>query len=180
MDRYLISDLHLDHTNIMESCDRPFDTVEEMNRTLIENWNMTVSDDDVVFFLGDLGHFADEDDLRRWLDRLNGRIVFIEGNHDSPSRYVDGVHTHQYYILSQGEWELCCTHRPENTPRFWDGWIIHGHHHNTHPEDYPLLNPDTYCVNVSVELIDYKPVLVDTIVDCIDQGERLRSRQEIH
>ena len=77
--------------------------------------NETVSDDDVVFF-GDIGHFAEETEIRRWLNRLNGRIVFIEGNHDSLGRYVDGVRTHQYYINSQRDRKFCCTHRPENTP----------------------------------------------------------------
>ncbi|WP_254807897.1 hypothetical protein [Natronosalvus amylolyticus] len=179
MARYLVSDLHLDHANIIEHCDRPFDSVTEMNRALIDNWNTTVSADDIVFFLGDLGHFADEAALRAWFDELNGRIVFIEGNHDSPSRYVDGVHTHQYYFLTQGDREFCCTHRPENAPRFWDGWVIHGHHHNTHPEAYPLVNPATNCVNVSVELLDYKPVLVDTVVELIERDERITTLRSV-
>ena len=172
MARYLISDLHLDHDNIIDYCDRPFDNVEEMNQVLIENWNRTVSNDDIVFFVGDLGHFANDDDLRYWLERLNGRTVFIEGNHDSPDRYVDGVHTHQYYILNRGDQEFCCAHRPENVPGFWDGWIIHGHHHNNHPERYPFVNPQKEQVNVSCELIDYEPIRVSEVVNYIEHDER--------
>lgn len=149
------------------------DDVEEMNQILIENWNRTVSNDDIVFFVGDLGHFANDDDLRYWLERLNGRIVFIEGNHDSPDRYVNGVHTHQYYILSQGNREFCCAHRPENAPQFWDGWVIHGHHHNNHPERYPFFNSQKERVNVSCELIDYEPIRVSEAVDYIERDERL-------
>ena len=114
MTRYLISDLHLGYENIIEYCHRPFETVEEMNDAIIENWNATVdnNNNDIVVFLDDLGRFADDEQLRRWLDRLNGRIVFIEGNHDSPRRYTDGVRTHQYYILSQGERDFCCSTVP--------------------------------------------------------------------
>ena len=178
MTRYFTSDLHLGHENIIEYCDRPFDSVEEMNRTLIDNWNDAIGPDDVVVFLGDLGRFAGEDDLRRWLCELHGRIVFIEGNHDSPSRYVDGVHTHQYSILERGDREFCCTHRPENAPRFWDGWIIHGHHHNNHPVEYPLVNPEERRVNVSTELTGYRPIPEEDLVSLIDGGERVARLDE--
>ena len=53
---WFTSDLHLNHMNILkyEPISRPFDTVEEMNETLIGNWNACVKDDDTVFILGDL------------------------------------------------------------------------------------------------------------------------------
>ncbi|WP_276273634.1 metallophosphoesterase family protein [Haloarcula litorea] len=172
MTRFLASDLHLGHENIIEYCSRPFDSVEEMNQTLIENWNQEVrSNDDVVFFLGDLGFFAEEDQLRNWLKQLNGRVVFIQGNHDDPGRYVSDLNTHQYYTLSQGDQEYLLTHRPENAPRFWDDWIIHGHHHNNHPEQYPFINPEEQLANVSVELTDYRPVKVDYVLNSIEQDE---------
>lgn len=176
MTRYLISDLHLGHENIIEYCDRPYESVAEMNDTLVENWNRVIDPDDVVFFLGDLGHFAEEEAIRRWLEELHGRVVFIEGNHDNPDRYVDGVHTHQYYILSRGDRQFCCTHRPENAPEFWDGWIIHGHHHNNWPEEFPFVNHDERQVNVSVELLGYRPLSTDRLVDYLDCGERFADR----
>jgi len=39
---YLVSDIHLDHDNIIDYCDRPFSSVEEMNETLVEHWNAVV------------------------------------------------------------------------------------------------------------------------------------------
>ena len=52
-----------------------------MNETIISNWNNTVGQDDIVFHLGDfcLGGSAE---WTRMLDRLNGRIYLIMGNHD--------------------------------------------------------------------------------------------------
>ena len=51
---FITSDLHLDHTNIIKYCKRPFLDTEEMNQTLINNWNNTISKRDTVYFLGDL------------------------------------------------------------------------------------------------------------------------------
>ena len=51
---YLISDLHLDHINIIDYCGRPFDTVEEMNDSLVKYWNDTVDSNDEVLYGGDI------------------------------------------------------------------------------------------------------------------------------
>ena len=51
---FVISDTHLGHYNIIGYCDRPFETLEEMNETLIQNWNDAIKNNDTVYFLGDL------------------------------------------------------------------------------------------------------------------------------
>ena len=173
MTRYVISDLHLGHANIIEHCDRPFDDVEEINDTLIENWNTVVDgDQDIVIFLGDLGCFAEEEELRTWLDELNGRIIFIEGNHDSPRRYVDGLNTHQYYMLSHGEWQFCCTHDPATIPQSWDGWVLHGHHHDD--DAYPFIDPVAKRANLSAEVTNYRPLSLPDFIDYLESGEQVR------
>ena len=52
-----------------------------MNETLISNWNKVVGKDDFLFHLGDFsaGGAAEWTSL---LDRLNGRIFLVLGNHD--------------------------------------------------------------------------------------------------
>ena len=47
------SDTHFFHEGIIKFCNRPFATVEEMNETLIQNWNETVPENGTVFHLGD-------------------------------------------------------------------------------------------------------------------------------
>jgi calcineurin-like phosphoesterase family protein len=51
---FYTADLHLGHTKINELAGRPFDSVEEMNHTLIANWNDRVAEHDIVWVLGDL------------------------------------------------------------------------------------------------------------------------------
>ena len=39
---FIIGDPHFWHRAIINYCNRPFETVEEMNETLIKNWNKVV------------------------------------------------------------------------------------------------------------------------------------------
>ena len=78
---FFTSDTHFNHANIIRLCNRPFRNVEEMNETIVANWNETVGENDTVFHLGDfcLGGAAE---WTKFLDRLNGKIYLILGNHD--------------------------------------------------------------------------------------------------
>lgn len=51
---YFTADTHFGHENIIKFCDRPFASVEEMDETLIANWNGRVRANDTVFILGDM------------------------------------------------------------------------------------------------------------------------------
>lgn len=51
---YFTSDLHLGHKNIIKLCDRPFASLEEMDETLIANWNQVVTNGDTIYIVGDL------------------------------------------------------------------------------------------------------------------------------
>ena len=78
---WFTSDTHFGHRNIIDFCKRPWQSTEEMDESLIANWNSVVSADDIVFHLGDFA-FAPN---WRWIElygRLNGKIYLILGNHD--------------------------------------------------------------------------------------------------
>lgn len=51
---FFTSDLHLGHENCIRLCNRPFSSIEEMDETLIENWNRKITGKDTVYILGDL------------------------------------------------------------------------------------------------------------------------------
>lgn len=75
---FFTADYHLGHANIIQYCNRPFGSVEEMDETIIGNHNDVVANRDTVFFLGDLCFGR----IDRYWERLNGNLIFIEGNHD--------------------------------------------------------------------------------------------------
>lgn len=81
---YFTSDTHWWHTNVIKYCNRPFKSVEQMNDTLIVNWNSIIGKDDTVFHLGDFC-FCGPIKAKEILEQLNGNIILIKGNHDYKS-----------------------------------------------------------------------------------------------
>jgi len=54
-----------------------------MDETLITNWNEVVGPEDKVYHLGDIVFSKeDTDSALSLLERLNGKIFLIKGNHD--------------------------------------------------------------------------------------------------
>lgn len=174
MTRYVISDLHLDHANIIEYCDRPFDDVTAMNTQLCANWNRVVDAGDTVFVVGDLVMGSHECAME-FVRGLNGSIVLIEGNHDSVDATTAPFPVVTACEVQFGKYRFHCTHRPENAPRAAE-WVLYGHHHNNDVQTYPFVDPQNNRVNVSAELLQYTPLSVEELLVCLNQRERLLER----
>ncbi len=71
---FFTSDLHLGHENCIRLCNRPFSSIEEMDETLIENWNHKVTGKDTVYILGDL-IYRSQKPPEEYLRRLRGRNI---------------------------------------------------------------------------------------------------------
>ncbi len=78
--KFYTADLHIDHKNIIKLCKRPFSDIHEMRETFIEVWNNKVSRGDDVYHLGDFAFGVTY--ATKFIERLNGTIHFISGNHD--------------------------------------------------------------------------------------------------
>ena len=180
--RFLISDTHFGHTNTWAKFTRedgsplrPFQSTEDMDETMVENWNRVVRPKDTVYHLGDVVI------ARRNLEtvkRLNGRKILIRGNHDifrdkdyyeAGFEQIHGVRVFvDQFILSHIPLHPDCVGE-----RFKRN--VHGHLHgnritrqvvkhtptNNVPFDVTEIDPRYLCV--CVEQINYTPVSFDEV-----------------
>lgn len=81
---YFISDMHFGDQSVMSKYDkRPFKTLDEMERVMIQRWNKRVSDNDRVYILGDMFHKSvSVEKAESILSQLNGKKYYIIGNHE--------------------------------------------------------------------------------------------------
>jgi calcineurin-like phosphoesterase family protein len=154
-DIFLIADLHLGHANIIRYCSRPFlfTDVAEMDRVLIGNWNSVVNRNTQVYHVGDLSYGRDALPYWSYAGQLNGKIMFITGNHDEQEEGAVFSRT----IDFDGE-QFLLVHDPADAPSSFDGWVIHGHHHNNDLRHFPFISFDNHRINVSSEVVGYVPV----------------------
>lgn len=164
--RWVISDTHFFHKNIIGHSARPFTTVEEMNREMIERWNTRVGKDDIVFHLGDVAMWgASQQNIVR---QLQGKKRLILGNHDThPAVVYMGAGFEKVLASYEGQGYVL-THipvHPSQLGRF--GVNIHGHTHQELVGDVVegVFQPDRRYRNVCVEQIAYQPVLLANILE---------------
>jgi len=87
MNKFFTADQHFNHKNIIQYCQRSFKNVDEMNETLINNWNAKIKRNDFVYVLGDM---IWQEPVKEILDKLNGRIIYIysmEYSHEAVLKY---------------------------------------------------------------------------------------------
>lgn len=142
MQTFVTSDLHINHANILKFCPetRPFSCVEEMNETLVSNWNKKVKHNDRVYILGDVA-FGDVNDAVKILSRLNGDKILIVGNHDHKNLKVKEFYDQfaevtPYHTEKFDGKMVVMFHFPIE---YWDkshhgSFHLHGHLHSKNPE----------------------------------------------
>lgn len=181
--RHFTSDLHFGHKNVIGFCNRPFESVEDMEQKLINNWNDYVSQTDEIYILGDM-FFCGSIKAKEILKQLNGKKILILGNHDwgkikkhrseefGLSMIIDSM------CIRIGKYDVKLSHFPykgagdhtEGEERFHDkrydddgGWLLHGHVHNA-------WRTKEKQINVGVDVWDYCPVSENKILEIIKFG----------
>ena len=187
VNRFVISDHHLGHTNSWEKFKlsdgsplRPFTSTEEMNETMIERHNAKVKEQDTVYFLGDV---VINKKYLELVKRMNGRKILIRGNHDifkdEDYRAVGFEQMHGVRVFVD---KFILSHIPLHpdcvTERFKVN--VHGHLHANEVKMPWGVNadrneiiyadfPDPRYLCVSVEHTNYEPLHFDEVQARIDK-----------
>lgn len=157
---WFTSDLHLNHENIIKYCDRKATSVNEMNETIVSNWNARISPEDNVYVVGDV-FLGNPVDAKPIISRMNGRKILVLGNHDRSPRTMmeqgfDEVHRKLTVVLKDGRKALLC-HKPLPSALLVNCDLqIHGHRHSG-----PIVDGNR--INVCVDLWNMSPITEDEI-----------------
>ena len=173
------SDLHLGHADSITAFVRPFETVDEMDDTLLGRWHRVVGPDDAIVCLGDIAiHGVSGRRLKR-LRQAPGQKILVIGNHD-PDRGgladIDAFDEVYGTLYAPGDPPLLMTHMPlREVP---DGCVnVHGHLHGARMPDA------TPHINVSVEQLRYRPrplMSVRGLAARLVRGEAVSGRTTAH
>jgi calcineurin-like phosphoesterase family protein len=101
---------------------------ECMSRRMIDIWNTKVSNDDLVIHLGDFSFYSKQRTMEL-IDRLNGDLLWIRGNHDP----VDLPHYDIFEMTAHCGTKVVMCHYPMLS---WNGMhhgsiMLHGHTHGS-------------------------------------------------
>jgi calcineurin-like phosphoesterase family protein len=173
MKTFFTSDTHFFHSRIIQYCLRPFADVNEMNETLIANWNNVVTPDDVVYHLGDFA-FGDANGVDQVMRRLNFKhFHFVKGNHDKP--FCDWYHSNKDDTYLAPKVSLYQSHLETKIEghkftlchyamRIWNeshrgALHLYGHSHGTLPDD---CNSKSF--DVGVDCHDFAPISLERVL----------------
>jgi len=162
---YFTSDLHLGHKGIITMQNRPFVNVEEMNRTIINNYNSCVNKDDTVYILGDISHHMTVEAVNEIITLLKGKKYLIKGNHDK--KYDERLFEEicDFKEIAVNGTNLALMHYPMlSWPKIRRGGIqLHGHIHGD--ENYNIQNREQGIkrYDVGVDANQFVPISIKQI-----------------
>lgn len=162
---YYTADPHFGYEPMLAG--RPFETVEEMDRVIIEKWNRRVTPEDTVYLIGDVGYNGGHVPCRI-LKQLNGHKHLIRGNHDTA--YDDASLLYRYFEtvtdfleIDDGPHHVFLSHYP----MLYDkpaGYMIHGHLHKN-PKFHHILKELPQILNAGVDINGFEPVTLSQLAE---------------
>lgn len=179
---YYIADTHFGHINCLSFDNRLFKNIEEHDKTLIDNWNNTVSIDDDVYILGDISWYNVTKTIEIF-KQLNGNKHLIKGNHDGKllknrelqSLFIE-ITDYKELTLEDGK-GIVLSHYPIPCFKnhYYDWYHLYGHVHSSFEwkmmervkyEMAELYNKpcNMYNVGVMMSYMNYTPRTLEEII----------------
>ena len=169
---WLCSDWHFCHSRGFVYEPRGFNSIEEMNETIVNRHNFLVLPEDDVYILGDL-MLNDNNKGIELIKRMNGKLHIAIGNHDTTPRIelyktLPNVTDVQYvYTFKYRKYNFYCSHYPTLTGNLEAESLhqvainLYGHTHQTNKfyEDRP------YMFHCGMDSNNCYPVSIDDIID---------------
>lgn len=174
---WITSDWHFMHDREFIWGARGFQSIEEMNETIIANHNSIVTDEDDVYVLGDLCLGGGESSMifrnQALIGRLKGRLHIVLGNHDTPARiemyrfcknvvevvYATMIHYRGYHFYLSHYPTLTANLEKESLKQCTINLYGHTHQQNNFFEDRP------YMYHVGMDSHNCYPVLLDDAIE---------------
>lgn len=178
---YLTSDLHFNHDKDFIWKERGFNSVDEMNETIIKNWNSIITNEDTVYILGDIMLGADLQAGLRLINKLKGQKYLAIGNHDTDAR-IKAYKANPFfkdiqmgYRIKYKKKTCILTHYPTVTANGDDTRTINffGHTHQT--ENFFEEKP--YMYHVGVDSHNCFPICIDNAIEEIKHFKNLKGEK---
>lgn len=177
---FFTSDTHFRHERVLQFSRRPFASIEDMDAALVRNWRDRVSDDDVIYHLGDVA-WKTNASVRALIGDLPGTKHLLVGNHDhSFTRKLAAWASVQSYLELQVDRPagdrllLVLCHYPFAVWRdsHRGSLSLHGHSHGTFP-------PSCQQMDVGVDCTAYAPISLPEVLARL-QGFAPHEHKDMH
>ncbi len=175
---WFTADDHLGHENIIEYCNRPFKTVEEMDTKLIDNWNAVVGPGNTVFHLADFT-LGNAELAQSYFSRLNGSISILSNPWHHDKRWIESLTIDHFLSKDNAQVTIMppmvvleipqrkgypiaitlCHYPLERWDRkHYGSTHLHGHCHGKLPRS-------PFRIDVGVDAQDYYPISLNSILE---------------
>lgn len=166
--KFYTSDLHFDHSNMLEYEHRPWDTVEKMNEGLLFRINNKVGVNDELYILGDFTLRSTRSAVEEFRNGIIcNHVHLITGNHDYFAKREWAKELFEsiqpYKEIHDEGYKLILCHFPI---LYWNGMDdgsihLYGHIHSREGMQHP--NKNAY--NVGVDVNDWRPVTLKELLE---------------
>ena len=161
MSVYFTSDHHFGHAAARSFYRRPFTSIDEIDRVMIDRWNAVVGTSDEVWHPGDFAVRQSPERVAALLRVLNGQKHLVSGNNDDAAvTNCDGWQSVQPYaeVTVDGARLVLCHYPFRTWHDMGKGAInLHGHSHGK-------LKPLPRQFDVGVDVRDFQPAQLAEIV----------------